>query len=159
MAPGYESGADGAYSESSPFVRLFATPSRAKLLDLFLRKHYEELTASDVEALTGVSRSSFHRNIDALEALGIVEQTGTTGNSKTYRLNKDSELAKTLASAHGDILEHATEVLDSSTSRINAEIASTIEESIDRDRRDRRDPSEDPGTDEVRDQVANAMTG
>lgn len=156
MASGYESGVDGEYSESSPFVRLFATPSRAKILDLFLRKHYEEMTASDVEALTGVSRSSFHRNIDELEALGIIEQTGTTGNSKTYRLNKESELAKTLASAHADILEHATEVLDGTERRINAEIAATIEDSIERDRREH---SEDSETDDVRDQVAKAISG
>ena len=156
MTSGYESGVDGEYSESSPFVRLFATPSRAKILDLFLRKHYEELTASDVEALTGVSRSSFHRNIDDLEALGIIKQTGTTGNSKTYRLNKESDLAKTLGSAHADILEHATEVLDASESRIDAEIASVIEDSIERDRHDR---PEDPETDDVKDQVQKAIIG
>ncbi|MXV63321.1 helix-turn-helix domain-containing protein [Natronorubrum sp. JWXQ-INN-674] len=156
MSPGYESEANGAYSESSPFVHLFATPSRAKLLDLFLRKHYEEVTASDVETLTGVSRSSFHRNIGALEALGIIEQTGTTGNSKTYRLNKESELAKTLASAHADILDHATKVLDDSSSRINAEIAASIEASIERDRRDYPGNAD---TDDMREQVVKAITG
>ncbi|EMA45131.1 winged helix-turn-helix domain-containing protein [Halobiforma nitratireducens] len=157
MAPGYESAADGAYSESSPFVRLFATPSRVKILDLFIRKHYEELTASDVEALADVSRSTFHRNVDELEALGVIEQTGTTGNSKTFKLDKDSELAKTLASAHADILEHTTRILDSSQSQATAEIVSSVADAIERDDRDHRSDRTDK--DEVRQRVTRAITG
>ncbi len=157
MTSGYESGTNGAYSESSPFVRLFETPSRVKILDLFLRKHYEELTASDVEMLTDVSQSSFHRNIDDLEALGVIEHTGTTGNTNTYRLNKDSDLAKTVASAHADILEHTTHIIDSSQSQATAEIVSSVEESIERSGPDHR--PDDTNKDEVRQVVAKEITG
>ncbi|NGM67871.1 winged helix-turn-helix transcriptional regulator [Natronolimnobius sp. AArcel1] len=128
-----------------------------KILDLFIRKHYEELTASDVEALADVSQSTFHRNIDELEMLGVIEQTGTTGNTKTFKLNKDSELAKALASAHADILEHATQILDSSQSQATVEIVSSVENSIEQDDQSHRSDRTDK--DEVKQQVARAITG
>lgn len=156
MASGYESGADGSYTESSPFVRLFATPSRVKILDLFIRKHYEELTASDVEALADVSRSTFHRNVGELQALGVIEQTGTMGNSKTFQLNKDNELAKTLASSHADILEHATDVLSTTEDPVERALLSAIDESSDGE-----DTSNDSDgmADTLGEAVAKSLTG
>lgn len=128
MTGGYDSSAVGAYSESSPFVKLFETPSRVKIVDVFLRKHYEELTASDVIELAGLSRNSFHRNVDDLEELGVVERAGTVGNTTTYRLNKDSELAKTLAKAHADILRHSTHVFETTDDRIERSIAASVKQ-------------------------------
>ena len=152
MVPKYESPTDGAYSDSSPFVRLFGTPSRAKILDVFLRKHYEELTAADVKTLSGVSKSSFHRNVDELETLGIIEQTGTVGNSRTYRLNKESELAKTLAKAHSDILGHSMEILDDTQDPLERAMVAAL-----------NDPNETQDTDRetrrMTRQIAESLTG
>jgi len=102
---------DQHYADSSPFVELFGNPGAVKILDVFLRKHYEEMTVTDVIELAGVSRSTFHRNLSALQELGVVEAAGKDGNATKYRLNKENELAGTLARMHADVLSHSEQIL------------------------------------------------
>ncbi|RQH01898.1 winged helix-turn-helix domain-containing protein [Natrarchaeobius oligotrophus] len=157
MTGGYDSSAGGAYSESSPFVKLFETPSRVKIVDVFLRKHYEELTASDVIELAGLSRNSFHRNVDDLEELGIVERAGTVGNTTTYRLNKDSELAKTLAAAHADVLRHSARVLETTDARIERSIEASVKQA--RGGNDKARDGDDADRDAFDRKVVDAIAG
>ncbi|GAB7020945.1 hypothetical protein JCM18750_38070 [Halostagnicola bangensis] len=62
-------------------------------------------------------------------ALGVIEQTGTTENSKPFRLNTDSDLAKTLASSHADILEHTMAVLSTTKDSVDSVLTSAVCES------------------------------
>lgn len=91
------------YVENSPFVRLLATPTNVKLLDVFLRNHFQELTASELAKYADVDQSSISRNIDQLVEEGIIEKTRTNENGQHYQLNKDNPAAKGFAQAQAEL--------------------------------------------------------
>lgn len=111
MEPNEESPDLASYARDSPFVRLLGKPGRVKILDVLLRKHYTELTASQITDLAGVSPSTFSRNKDELLDLGIIREAGDVGGTTVYTLNTESELAQVLRDAQNKLFEH--------TSRIN----------------------------------------
>lgn len=98
------------YSEGSPFVRLLGKPGRVKLLDVFLRKHYQELTAPEVSDLANVAPSTFHRNIDYLVEIGVIEPTREIGGTQLYKLNIDNQIAKVLGSLRTELLEFTDQI-------------------------------------------------
>jgi len=91
------------YVENSPFVRLIKTPTSVKLLDVFLRNHFQELTASELTKYADVNQSSISRNIDQLVEEGIVEKTRTNEDGQHYQLNKDNPAAKGFAQAQAEL--------------------------------------------------------
>lgn len=101
---------NNTYSDASPFVRLLQTPSRVKIIDVFLGKHYEELKSHEIADLAGIDRSSVTRNISILEEAGIIEQCGKEGNAPQYRLNTDSEVSKSLGKTQDSLLRHSEEI-------------------------------------------------
>lgn len=74
-------GAEGSYVEGSTLVRLLGSPSKVRMVDVFLGKHYVELSAAQVADLAGVDVSTFHRNVGVMLDLGIVEETRTVGGT------------------------------------------------------------------------------
>lgn len=92
------------YVEASPFYRVFSTPTRAKLVDVFLRNPHRELTASDLTELADVDQSAISRNINALIESGIVEYLGYKSDGKHYRLDTENEFAKALGRAHAEVI-------------------------------------------------------
>ncbi|WP_132059050.1 ArsR/SmtB family transcription factor [Halorussus amylolyticus] len=103
---------DGTYTQASPFVRLLKTPSRVKIIDVLLGKHYEELTTQEIADLAGIDRSSVTRNIRVLQDADLVEQSGKVGNAPQYQLNKESEVSKALGKAQASLLSHSQEIPD-----------------------------------------------
>ncbi|WP_128477937.1 winged helix-turn-helix domain-containing protein [Halorussus pelagicus] len=108
--------AEGSYSENSPFVRLLGTQGRVRILDVFLRKHYKELTAAEVADLAGVSPSTFHRNINELKDLSVVRETEPVAGTTRYKLNEDSPIAQTLGRAQSELLEYSRKVMNETES-------------------------------------------
>lgn len=98
------------YSDASPFVRLLRTPSRVKIIDVLLGKHYESLTSREIAELADIDRSSVTRNIPILEDIGLVEQAGKVGNAPRYQLNTESEVAKALGRAQANLLDQSANV-------------------------------------------------
>lgn len=98
------------YPDASPFVRLLKTPSRVKIIDVFLGKHYEELTAQDIADLAGIDRSSVNRNINVLKESDIIEQAGKAGNAPQYKLNTESEVSKSLGKTQASLFSHSEEI-------------------------------------------------
>lgn len=102
--------ANGTYADGSTFVQLLETPSRVRILDIFLRKHYTELTAAKAADLAGVDPSTFHRNIGVFEEIGVIEQADEVAGAQRYRLNEDSPVAKAFGKAQNELLDHAQKV-------------------------------------------------
>jgi len=112
---GMDSSTNLPYSDRSPFVRLLETPGRVRILDVFLRKHYTELSASDVANLGNIDKSTFTRNKDVLLELEIIVPSDKEGQQQYYRLNTDSEIVNVLGRAHSELTKFATEVNDKTT--------------------------------------------
>lgn len=108
--------ADGSYSRDSPFVRLLGTQGRVQILDVFLRKHYKELTAAEVADLAGVSLSTFHRNIGELKELDVVQEAEPVAGTARYKLNEESPIAKTLGQAQSELLKYSKKVMEGTES-------------------------------------------
>lgn len=114
MTQSSASSSNGAeYSEASPFVRLLATPGRVKILDVFLRKHYKNLTATEVARLGDIDPSTFHRNIDKLTEAGVIEEVREVGGTQLYQLNTENAVAKIFGEARAELLENLESVPDS----------------------------------------------
>jgi len=116
------------YTDDSPFVRLLATPSRVKILDVLLRRHASELTASEISEQAGIDEGTFSRNKDLFEELGIVE-SHEEGRTTYYRLKADSPVAKAFGTAHSELLVQAEELL-SKTGRPSPDRVERIREFV-----------------------------
>lgn len=103
-------GADGSYVEGSALVELLGSPGKVKMLDVFLGKHYEELSAAQAADLAGIDVSTFHRNVDVLLDVGVVEETRTVGGTQLYRLDADHPVSKALGQAQSALLEYAEDI-------------------------------------------------
>ncbi|UWG50059.1 putative transcriptional regulator, MarR family [Halalkaliarchaeum sp. AArc-CO] len=95
------------YSDRSPFVRLLEKPAHVRIYDVFLRKHYTELSAAEVADLGGIDKATFHKNKKELLNLGIIEQTRVKGQTEYYRLNKENEFVEILHDTHTKLQAHA----------------------------------------------------
>lgn len=85
-----------AYGDNTILADVIGTEAKVRILSVLLADHNRDLNASDVARMAGIDRSTFYDHIDTLRAYGIVEQTRKVGNSKMYRINKESEAAKAL---------------------------------------------------------------
>jgi len=99
-----------SYADASTFVRLLETSSRVRILDVFLRKHYTELTAAKAADLAGIDVSTFHRNVDVFEEMGVVEEAEEVAGAQRYRLNEESPVAKAFGKAQHELLDHAQKI-------------------------------------------------
>lgn len=102
-------GAAGSYVNGSVFQQILGRPSRIKLIEVFLGKHYVELSAAQVADLAGIDVSTFHRNVDALLDLGVVETTRTVGGAQLYQLNVDHPVSKALGKTRSELLAFVEE--------------------------------------------------
>jgi len=99
-------GDDHGYTDQSSFVQLLGRESRARMLDVFLGKHYTELTQSDVAELSGLDPATVSRNIDVFVDLGVIEPTRAVGKSQLYSVNTDADLVKALGKARDELRQH-----------------------------------------------------
>lgn len=99
-----------SYAQTSPFVRLLKTEGRVKIIDVFLGKHYKELTTQQIADLADIDRSTVTRNLSVLEETGLIKQSGKTGNAPQYRLNRENEVAKALGKAQAELFSHSEEI-------------------------------------------------
>lgn len=105
-----DSGDPVPYTEASAFARLLGSQARVKMLDVFLGKHYTELTVPEIAQLADIHETTVHRNIDDLLDFGIVEHSGKVGRAQQYRLNKDSRVARILGRARAELMEQSDEI-------------------------------------------------
>lgn len=92
-----------SYAETSAFTRLLRVPSRVKIIDVFLGKHYTNLSRSDIAKLAGVDPSTVGRNIDEIVEYGIIEEAESNGRASLYQLNKNSRIAQILGRARDEL--------------------------------------------------------
>lgn len=99
-----------SYAKTSPFVRLLGRPGRVQILDVFLRKHYTQLTAAEVAELADIARTTFHRNIEPLIDYGIINLIDTESKANRYELNSSNPISKTLRKMQIELLEYSEQI-------------------------------------------------
>lgn len=103
-------GAEGSYVNGSIFVRVLGSPSRTKIIDVFLGKHYTELSAAQIADLAGIDVSTFHRNVDVLLDIGVVEETRTVSGAQLYQLDTDHPVSKALGKTRWELLGYVENI-------------------------------------------------
>ena len=93
------------YAEGTVLTEVLGGHAKVKILVALLGENDRDLNVSDIARLAGIDRSTFYEHVDDLVAYGLVEQTRTVGNSKMYRINRDSAAAEDLARMEWDLLE------------------------------------------------------
>lgn len=107
-----------AYADDAPLMALFGTPAKTKLLSVFVAEKGRDLSKSEIARQAGVARSTVYDHLDGLEALGIVEQTRTIGDSPMYQIVHQSELVQHVAAVEDLLLKRLLE-LDEGTSELS----------------------------------------
>lgn len=100
----------GKYVEGAPLVELFETKGRARILDVFLRKHYQKLTSENIAYYAGVDESTFSRNKDLLLEMEVIKQVESDQRASTYKLNTDSPIVHALQNLQTELIDYVDEI-------------------------------------------------
>ncbi len=95
---------EGAFAEAHPFMDLFGTPGRTKVLAAFVGERGREITVSYAAQLAGVSRSTVYNHLDTLKEMGVINASSHNGNPY-YTLNEESDLGRELYRLEGIALK------------------------------------------------------
>ncbi|USZ67136.1 hypothetical protein NGM10_10380 [Halorussus salilacus] len=94
---------DDAYADNA-MTWLLGDHPKARMLTVFVGKEYRDLTADQVCDLAGIQGATFENHIGDLLDFGVVE-VRESADSRTYRLNSESELAEDLKELQLDLIE------------------------------------------------------
>jgi hypothetical protein len=81
--------------ESGPLERLFAGNATAKMLDFLSTFREFDYSESDIARYSGVSIRHAQRELPKLERLKLIKMTRTSGKSKMYRMDTESQTGTT----------------------------------------------------------------
>lgn len=98
-----------AFADSHPFMDVFGSPGRTKILAAFVSERNRDITISYIAQLAGIARSTVYDHLDDLEEQGVIKQTREMGNSQYYTLNTDNDLAHELYRLEGIALKNRHE--------------------------------------------------
>lgn len=98
-----------AYADRSPLVVLCAS-GRARILSVLVDERSRDLSKSELARQAGIARTTLDEHLPVLEDLGVVLHSPTSGASKRYRLNPDSEIATLAWQLDGAILRTLLEL-------------------------------------------------
>lgn len=94
---------ESAFADGHPFMDVFGSPGRTKILAAFVSERNREITVSYVAQLAGVARSTVYNHLDDLEEMGVIEEVDM-GDSSLWTLT-DSDLANELYRLEGIALK------------------------------------------------------
>lgn len=84
------------YADGTILVDVLGQPSKVRILEVLMSEEGDDLNPSEICRLGGIGTSSFYDHIDTLQAWGLVEKSRMVGNSPMYRIDTDSEAARSL---------------------------------------------------------------
>lgn len=95
-----------SYADGSAFLELLGSKGKARMIDVFVGKRNERLTAQEVADLAGIDRSTFDRNIQSFLDLGIVDLVEPAGNARRYQLDSNHTVSQLLGALQEGLLGH-----------------------------------------------------
>lgn len=96
---------DSAFADGHPFMDVFSSPGRTKILAAFVSERDRDITVTYAAQLAGVSRSTVYNHLEDFEEMGIIEEV-ERGDSTYYTLNTDNNLAHELYRLEGIALKN-----------------------------------------------------
>lgn len=96
---------DSAFADGHPFMDVFSSPGRTKILAAFVSERDRDITVTYAAQLAGVSRSTVYNHLEDFEEMGIIEEI-ERGDSTYYTLNTDNNLAHELYRLEGIALRN-----------------------------------------------------
>ncbi len=94
-----------AAADDTVLTDTLGTHAKVKILSALLGESDRDLNATEIARLAGIDRTTFYDHIDDLTAYDLVQVTRTVGNSKMYRINRDSAAAEALARFEWELLD------------------------------------------------------
>lgn len=95
---------ENAFADGHPYMDLFGSPGRTKILAAFVSERGREITVSYAATLAGVSRSTVYNHLDDLKDMSVIKEVDRNGNSY-YTLNEDNDLGHELYRLEGIALK------------------------------------------------------
>lgn len=95
---------ENAFADEHPFMDVFGSPGRAKILAAFVSERGRDITVSYIAQLAGVARSTVYNHLDDLKEMGVIKEI-EQGKSTVYTLNEDSDLGHELYRLEGITLK------------------------------------------------------
>lgn len=97
-------------AEASPFVRLFETEGRARVVDTLLGERDVALSQQEIADAADIDKSTVYRNMDALVDIGAVTETEPRHGPKLYQANMEFPAMQALCAAREELLPHGTSI-------------------------------------------------
>lgn len=90
--------------KDEPFEKLFGNTVELKLLDFPMSVPQEDFTISELECVTGVSKTSVDKVIKKFKEWGITMEVTRRGSMTMYSLNENSPIVKAAYGLNGAIM-------------------------------------------------------
>lgn len=116
------------YVSASTFADLLTSPTRVKILDVLLRKHYTELTVKELSEFIDADCVEICAHLEILAANELVVESRNTDDSAssdeftefTYKINKHDLTVKTMRKLQTLLLgEPGTDTDDTESTKID----------------------------------------
>lgn len=82
--------------EESLLIKALGNSPKLRIIDFFLDNKLFDFSKKEIVEGAGLSKTTFYKYWEELEALGIVEVSRAFGKTKLYRLNRKNPIAKML---------------------------------------------------------------
>ena len=91
--------------KGEPFEKIFGNTVELRLLEFLMSVPRDDFTISELERVTGVSRTSVDKVVKKFIEWGISKEVSRRGNMTMYALNEDSPIVKAAYALNGAIME------------------------------------------------------
>lgn len=90
-------------------IEFLGESTLSRILHFLIEKTPEDVTKEEIIRETGVSRNSFFRTWQKVEAYGVVRTTRRIGRAKLYVLDEENDIAQKLLELHSSLKQRSAE--------------------------------------------------
>ena len=93
-------------NEKSLFQEVVGSSPNVKVIEYFLEWRGFDITMTDINRGSGVSRTTLYKVLENLTSKGIIENTRKVGTAEFYKMNKKHQITKSLIKLFNSIIKH-----------------------------------------------------
>lgn len=97
-------------AEASPFVRIFETEGRVRVLDTLLQERDVALSMQEIADIADIDHSTVYRNMDALVEIGAVEKIEPRHGPTLYQADMEFGPMRAFHAARSELLPHTRSI-------------------------------------------------
>lgn len=96
---------DEPYAENTPLTWVFGNYDEVLVVAALLSERERELVPNDIGHIAGVSTDRATKCLNALESIGLVEETTNSSEDPKYRIDGDNEVSRHFLKIENLLLE------------------------------------------------------